>query len=60
VSYGQSGGLTEEGIGACRVGADTAKGGQNLKCGAEHGCLFNVTADPTESANLLTPERITP
>ena len=59
VGYGQSGGLTEAGIGACRVGASKTKGGKNTKCGRE-GCLFNATADPTENLNLLAPERVTP
>ena len=53
VAYGQSGGLTEGGIGACRVGASKVKGGQNRKC-MSHGCRA-PTARPaplTRSADL--------
>lgn len=57
VPYGQTGGLVERAISACRVGATKRKGGQNNKCTANGGCLFNVTEDISEEMNLLAPER---
>jgi len=57
VPYGQTGGLTEPALDACRVGATKTKGGQNNKC-TGGGCLFNVTQDSAEETNLLAPERV--
>ena len=58
VPYGQTGGLIESSISACRVGATKRKGGQNNKCTTHDGCLFNVTQDAAEEINLLAPERV--
>ena len=49
VAYGQSGGLTEGGIGACRVGASKVKGGQNRKC-MINGCRAGPAARPAPLA----------
>ena len=49
VTYGQSGGLTEAGIGACRVGASKVKGGQNRKC-MINGCRAGSAARPAPLA----------
>ena len=57
VPYGQTGGLTEPALAACRVGATKNKGGQNSKCTGD-GCLFNVTRDQAEEVDLLAPERV--
>ena len=55
VAYGQTGGLIEPTLSACRVGPTTAKPVRNSKCTTDGGCLFNVTHDPTEEVNLLAP-----
>ena len=55
VAYGQSGGLTEGGIGACRVGASKVKGGQNRKC-MINGCRA-PTALPAPPDSLCRSAR---
>lgn len=59
VAYGLTKGLYEKATDGCRVGTAVPKGGENVKCHGS-GCLFNVTADPGETVNLLGSLHSTP
>ena len=60
VPYGLTKGLRENATDGCRVGTAGPKGGKNSHCHGGGACLFNVTADPAETINLLGPLHVTP